>query len=356
MGKTTLSKPEIVMQDLDLPSEKPNELIDFLTDAFVKANCNRIQLNAISNSMVSDTLFAFTGHRICPSNFTYYKSRKFDLTALIATELSIPVVDSAKCNVYLSNNILSLSPYKGGPIEWFNKALSMSTSRVMKSHYEIWRINEGNVGSKRNWPNSNVFEWCKNHDVIPSMPVSHDTPTKLRRIFRYVETLFQVANIECPKKTSLVEWIDQKVLVFSKNEVLRSKKSTSNWLPSYSNLPEANYVESVDARDRRQPYIYCKFVNGKSKFGKAEGTTRFKIDDIGIVIGLKLQELPCTADIEQKVISMLKNRNIYPVHGTREHYSAPLIHLAPIILDIIAATPYISTKVRSVVVTTKHSK
>jgi hypothetical protein len=356
MAKTTLSKLEIVMHDLDIPYNKPDELIDFLADVFIKADYSLIQFNAISNRIVADTLFALTGHRVCPSNFTYYKSKNFDLTALVAAKLNIPIVDSAKCRIDLANKLLLLRPFNGGSIEWFNKAFSASSPESIKAHYETWKLSGGDVGSKRNWPNPYIFEWCKSNTVMPSIPVSHDTPTKLRKVFRYIDTLVRTASNNCPKNTSMTEWLDQKLLEFCKSEVLGGRKINSNWLTNYINLPEIRYVESVAAVNRRQPYIYCRLVDGKSKFGKAEGSTRFKSDDIGVVIGLKQQEPPLTSDIEHKVIKILKERGIYPTLGSREHYLAPLIHLVPIIMDIIAATPYISTQVSSVFATTRHSK
>lgn len=344
------------MNSLGIGLNHTDELVGFLVDVFLNANLVGTQLNVISNQLISDALYTLTQHRITSGNLWYYKLNGFDMTALVSKGLAVPILNTARCNIAATNQNLTLMPMSDGPIECFNNLLEKCTKCSIKPMYEIWKDSGRDVGDKRNWPSSELVDWCQKHKIVPVVPISHDQPTKLRRVFRQMISIIQKVDAECPEDMSMNMWLNEKLLAFCNADLNCDSSRKPNWLPLYPNLPKVRYVESLNACDRRNPYLYCRQLNGNCKIGMAENSDRFSASDVGVVIGLKSDNELSTLDTEQLLLQKLKERHILPIPGKKEHFAAPLRSLASVILDICSTTPAINSKIRTIVATTQYRK
>jgi hypothetical protein len=355
-GKSRPSKHELAAQKIGLNLNDPYELIEFLASAFINAKCKGINVNGLSNSMTIDAVYATTGIQLNHSNLSNYKMRNVDLTLQVAKRLNVPVLRSAHCDISYTNQSLLIRPNKNGASNAFHRLLDTATGESIQSLYEIWQYRGQNVGDKRNWVHSDVVVWCQNNNVTPMIPISHDKPTALRRIYKYLKILIQEAIIDRPTHLTLNAWINECLITYGNSDLTGTTHHITKWLKGHSILSEIRYVKRVEADSRYPPYIYCKLQGDICKFGKSESALRFKGSDVGMVICIQRHGDLTAYKIEQQIIKKLKERNVHSKEGTNEQFEAPLQHLCNVILDICATTPCIKSIVRSIVATTKHIK
>ncbi|MFQ3190023.1 MAG: hypothetical protein ACI936_001153 [Paraglaciecola sp.] len=355
-GKTRPSKHELAAQKVGLNFTTPDELVKFLASAFINANCKGVNINGLSNSMTIDAVYAITGIQLIPSNLAHYKLRNVDLTLQVAKQLNIPVLRFAHCDISYKDQILLIRPCKNGASDAFHLLLHTATGKSIKSLYEIWQYQGKSVGDKRYWVHSDVVVWCQQNNINPMIPISHDNPKALSRVFKYFKALIKNEIITHTAVLKLNDWINESLLAYCNSDLPSPPKRKRKWLQDHSTLPEIHYVNRVEADSRRPPYQYCRLQDGLSKFGKCENGARFKNSDVGLVICIDHHEVQTAYRVEQQVIAKLKERNIHLKDGKLEHFEVPLQHLCNVILDIYAMTPEFSSIVRSIVATTKYVK
>jgi hypothetical protein len=351
MGKTRFSKLEDVSRSLKLNSRDPKMLVALIVSEFLKAEKHGVQLNVISNQVVIDVLFELSKISLSSTNFAIYKRFGIDITLAVAEGLSIPICNSSKCKITLSNGRLKIEPIDDGPIAAFHTLLDKSPgSDNIQAYYGIWANNGWKVGDRRNWVQPNLIAKLQKYNVRPAVPISHSLPTQLHRLFKKLTNLVDQAESECLIGQSISNLIDDKILDFCNSEILNKMKRKHSLLLQDPNLPPIKFVDEVEAQDRLTPYLYCRMISDKiAKVGKDNNSnSRFKKKDRGIVICMKREGDEILSDCERNLLSQLAMRGIHPVGNTYEQFSASYIDLCNVTLDICASIPELRSKIISI--------
>ncbi|WP_099033714.1 hypothetical protein [Lacimicrobium alkaliphilum] len=359
MGKTSFNKLERVSRKLNLSANDPVALTELIVNSILVADCCGINVNAISYKLIKDVLFALTAIQISSSNMSYYKqkSQYGDIVSDVAERLGIPVCDWVTCKITRAKSKLKIEPKPFGPIAAFQTLLEKPLgTEVIDAYYCIWATNGWNVGGRRNWIQPDLLQWLQHNNVSPSIPVSHCRPTALKKVYKRLADLAQLAHTERPIDQTLNSWIDKSVLDFCNSEIGSKVKSIA-WLPVYPNLPQIQFVDAMEAEFRLSPYLYCRRLDDlSSKFGKAHNSVRFKNSDVGIVICMKRENDDVLTQCEYMILSELSDRGITPLEGAQERFAASHIHLCKIVLDICGSTSFLCSRIKSISATKKQCK
>ncbi|KJY97653.1 hypothetical protein [Pseudoalteromonas ruthenica] len=360
MGKTRLSKIESVSRSLKLNYSSPEALVELLVDELLIANKTGIQLNAISNAIIIDVIRKISNVSLSLANLSNYKQSGFDVTSAVADRLSIPVCNWVKCKISFLNRKLNLAPMDESAIKAFHTLLQQNVSPcVVHSQYKIWKKGfDWKVGDRRYWPQPELIEKLKMHNVIPLLPITHWLPTQLGRVFNKMPALIDEACAECKPGQPISSLLDKKILAFCNSDITRIQKRIRAWLPQAPNLPPIHFVRDVEAKERLTPYLYCKKIaDGTAKVGKDHNSSsRFKKTDKGIVLRMKREGDEVLRECEALLLNQLASRGIYPISDTYEHFAVPYIDLCDVVVDICSTIPELYSRIISITATNSTCK
>jgi hypothetical protein len=349
MNNAAPSKMIQILKKLGLKENEESHLCDLIAETLQSSKCSGIQLNSISNSIVIDIVFEMTNIRLSSSNLCSYKS--LELVKCVASRLNIILDNRARCHVNSVGGTIILTSAPDGPIEAFHNAINNSSPENFADLYKIWRNNDVDVGDKRNWPSKELIQWCQNKNITPSIPISFDLPTRISIVFKALKPLIIEFENEKSFTLKLDESVNEKIRLLTDPYYSLFAKSTKKWLNDHCSLPTIKYVDTVEARDRCSPYVYCRDLNGQCKVGKAENSLRFKKDDRGIVICLKNSHSGVAAEVEEIILNGLNKLKIFPVENSQERFNASLQSLCSLIIEICAKSLSVSIHVRSILAT-----
>ncbi len=356
MGKTTASKLQMIERALQL-SNTP-QLISLLASEVESGKKEGVQINALSNQLISCILNVISGIPVTKHNLHCYKKSGIDILASLAARLSLPVCESTHCEVSGESGKLVFKFLEPGPVAAMRNLINQSLSEdSIKVRYRIWGNLGWNIGVERNWIKASTLSAMKDYNVCPSIPISHSSPTRLKRIYTELPKYINEAKGNWHTTTQLNALVDKRILNFCNCELRQYKSRTKKWLPQPAGMPVIQYSWQVGAKSRLTPYLYCKFIqSNQAKIGKAENSTRFRDSDLGVVICLRRDNDITAFDCESMIFKELANHGIHPVSGMLEHFSIPVSDLSALLLDICNSNSLIRSKVISISATTEHCK
>jgi hypothetical protein len=292
---------------------------------------------------------------VSASNLSYYKQKSQwgDIVTNVGIGLQVPVYDWVKCKITAPSHQLKIEPRIKGPIAACNTLVGANARpETVAAHYQILADDKWKVGDRRNWIKPSLLRWLDRNGVQPAFPISHCRPTELKKVFNYLEKLSKQADREYGFKQTLTSWIDDRLLDYCNTANCNKMNKQTHWLPEYTNLPKIKFVNVVQADDRLSPYLYCRRIDALiSKFGKANKSTRFKAEDLGVVICLKRQGDEILIQCENTILNELSKRGIAPLDGTQERFRASIWDLCKVVLDICESVPFLSSKIISITAT-----
>ena len=358
MGKTTPSKVELIAWAAQLNGTDQEIILSFLAHKINEARCEGLQLNALSEKLISDITLALTGIPINKANYFAYKQSGLDILSEISSRLSCDVYKPLQCEVGMRNGVLVLKAEKHGPVAAMQQLIKNSTSEgAIKAYYRTWLACGWSVGAERNWIQPELLSWLVSNNIYPAIPISHTCPTKIRRVFAELKQLVSNLHNNDVDAYSMETWVNEQLLAFCNRELRVSAQKSRGWLSQPKWIPQIEYRDKISAGSRLTPYLYCRFVeNGLSKIGKADNSIRFRKDSLGVVVCMKRDKNSDLAKCEHIVFTELRSRGVVPIGGKYEHFAASLKDLSCLMLEVCSSNAYLRSNIIAVTATTNHRK